>query len=134
MFASMRRIAALAATAGLLLATGLNAETAVDRGERQLARMLGGRVAGEQVECFRWTNATRPVVIDRVALVYDTGPVLYVARPANAELLDPRDTIRVDRRSSSRLCARDRFYVVSREGGLITGKAEIAGFVPYTRN
>jgi len=95
--------------------------------------MLGDRTAGEQVECFHWTNATKPVVIDRVALIYDTGPVIYVARPANAELLDPRDTIRVDRRSSSRLCAGDRFYVVTREGNLITGKAQIEGFVPYTR-
>ena len=128
----MRSYLAIAALA-LTAATAGQAETATERGEAQLTRMLGDRTAGEQVECFHWTNATKPVVIDRVALVYDTGPVLYVARPANAELLDPRDTIRVDRRSSSRLCARDRFFVVTREGGLITGMAEIEGFVPYTR-
>ena len=129
----MRIAAEAVAFAALLAAAPSHAETATERGEAQLTRMLGDRTAGEQVECFHWTNTTKPVVIDRVALVYDTGPVLYVARPANAELLDPRDTIRVDRQSSSRLCARDRFYVVTREGGLITGKAEIAGFVPYAR-
>ena len=129
----MRICAAAVPIAALLAAASAHAETAQERGEAQLARMLGDRIAGQQVECFHWTNATRPVVIDRVALVYDTGPTLYVARPANAELLDPRDTIRVTRSSSQRLCTRDKFYVVTREGGLITGRAEIEGFVPYAR-
>ena len=129
----MRICAAAVPIAALLAAASAHAETAQERGEAQLARMLGDRIAGQQVECFHWTNATRPVVIDRVALVYDTGPILYVARPANAELLDPRDTIRVTRSSSQRLCTRDKFYVVTLEGGLITGRAEIEGFVPYTR-
>ena len=129
----MRIRAAAVAIATLLAAAPGHTETATERGEAQLTRMLGDRIAGQQVECFHWTNATKSVVIDRVALVYDTGAVLYVARPANAELLDPRDTIRVTRSSGQRLCTRDNFYVVTREGGLITGRAEIEGFVPYTR-
>ena len=97
----MRYVAA--SLAALLAATAAHAESAVDRGERQLAQLLGDRTSGEPVECFEWTSRTRPIVIDRVALAYDNGDVIYVARPKNARLLDPRDTIRVTRTSSQRL-------------------------------
>ena len=71
--------AVLSLTALLAAASALHAETATERGERQLARMLGDRVAGPPVDCFEYVSATKKIEIDGVALVYDTGDVVYVA-------------------------------------------------------
>ena len=122
--------AVLSLTALLAAASALHAETATERGERQLARMLGDRVAGPPVDCFEYVSATKKIEIDGVALVYDTGDVVYVARPANA--MDPRDTIMGGFRGRD-ICASQKFFTVSRQGGMRTGIADITEFVPYRR-
>ena len=69
----MRKLAiALAAGAALLAGPALLAR---DRpsGEEQLARLLEGRVAGEPVSCIPLSRTSSSRIIDRTAIVYDSG-------------------------------------------------------------
>ena len=127
----------LASAALLAAAPALRAETAMDRGEQRLARMLGARVAGAPVQCFETRDGTNAIAIDGVAVVYDLGDVIYVGRPVNA--IDPRDTIMGPERggrwrvAANPVCATHAFYTVSRLPGISAGVAQIREFVPYTR-
>ena len=127
----------MAAMALLAGAPALQAETAVERGEKRLARMLGDRVAGAPVQCFAVREGTNAIAIDGDAVVYDLGEIIYVGRPVNT--LDARDTIRGQQRggrwrtAASPVCATDTFHTVSRLHGQAAGHADIREFVPYTR-
>ena len=71
--------------------------------------------------------------IDGVALVYDTGPVIYVGRPTNT--IYPQDAIRHAHASGRDVvCVTDRFYTVGRRSSLYTGVVDIREFVPYARD
>ena len=130
-------IAALATSALLAASPALKAETAVERGEKRLARMLGERVAGPRVQCFTVKEGTNAIAIDGVAVVYDQGDVMYVGRPVNA--IDPRDMIMGPERggrwrtAASPICATQTFHTVSRLPGQSAGHADIREFVPYRR-
>lgn len=133
----MKALKPLLAVAALTSAPALQADTAVERGEQRLARMLGDRVAQAPVQCFEVNEGTAPVAIDGVAVVYDVGDVMYVGRPVNA--IDPRDTIMGPERggrwrtAANPTCAAQIFYTRSRLPGQSAGHADIREFVPYTR-
>jgi hypothetical protein len=129
----MRPALALAAALVALPAAAVLADTIAERGEARLAHLLGDRVAGQPVSCFKTDSGTKWFYIDGVALVYDAGPVIYVGRPTNK--IDPRDTI-LHAHASGRdvVCATDRFYTRGRQSGLYTGVADIREFVPYARD
>ncbi len=84
----MRKIAiALAAGAALLAGPALQARERLT-GEEQLAKMLEGRVAGEPVSCIPLHRTSKSRIIDRTAIVYDSGRTIYVNRPRNPESLE----------------------------------------------
>lgn len=129
----MKPAFALAAALVALPAAAVLADTVTERGEVRLAHLLGDRVAGQPVPCFTTDSGTKWFFIDGVALVYDTGPVIYVGRPTNK--IDPRDTIlHAHARGRDVVCATDRFYTRGRRSGLYTGVADIREFVPYSRD
>lgn len=128
----MKALNAVLATAALLVAAPtLQAETAVERGEKRLARMLGDRVAGPPVQCFEFKAATRVIEIEGFAVVYSQADVIYVGRVLNR--IDPRDRIMggVNRQE---VCTSNGFYTVSRRTFVRTGIADIREFVPYRRD
>ena len=72
-------------------------------------------------------------IIDEVALVYDAGKTIYVARPAYPDHLDSFDVLVIERFSSSELCVHDQIHTMDRSAGFPTGFVFLKEFVPYTK-
>ncbi len=101
--------------------------------EARLARALDGRVAGEPVNCINLRNVRSSQIIDRTAIIYDTGGTIYVNRPrAGRESLDRWDTL-VTRTHSSRLCSIDVVQLFDPGSRMQTGLAFLGDFVPYKK-
>ena len=119
---------ALAATAAAASGTGGN-----PAGEARLARMLEGRTAGEPVSCIDTARSNKMEVIDGVAVVYDAGKTIYVARPTDPHMLGRNDALVLNRFSGSRLCVQDAMRTIDRHDGFPTGVVFLKDFVPYTK-
>jgi hypothetical protein len=119
---------ALGATAALASGSGHN-----DTGEARLSRMLAGRTAGEPVSCINTTRSNKMEVIDGVAVVYDAGKTVYVARPTDPRMLGRNDALVLNRFSGSRLCVQEPMRTVDRYDGFHTGVVFLKDFVPYTK-
>jgi hypothetical protein len=120
--------------AALLALAGATAHSAgkVEKNEARLARMLEGRTAGEPVTCIPAPRGARLEVIEGVAMVYKSGDIIYVARPAHPEELG-RDDILVIDRFGGQICNTDVVRTVDRTGGYFTGVVFLGKFVPYTK-
>ncbi len=128
----MRKIAiALAAAAALCGSVGLEAKPKLTPQER-LDKLLEGREAGKPVNCISHWDTRDMQVLDKTAIVYGWGNVIYVNRPDNAESLDD-DEIMVTRTSSNQLCDLDIVHTVDRSGHFTTGFVSLGEFVPYRR-
>jgi hypothetical protein len=131
----MKNLALILAGAALALAaTAATASSTSQQGEARLARMLEGRTAGQPVSCIDTMNSNKMQVIDEVALVYDAGKTIYVARPTDPHMLKRNDALVMDRFSPSRLCVQEPMRTVDRTGGFPTGVVFLKDFVPYTKN
>ena len=128
----MRRIAlVLAAGAALLSAPALQARDKLS-GEQRLAKILDGREAGKPVDCIPLTASRETRVIDKTAIVYDAGSVIYVNRPSNAKSLDD-DDIMVTEPHGSQLCRLDVVRMHDRSGFWYNGFVGLEQFVPYRK-
>jgi hypothetical protein len=105
-----------------------------ERGEARLARMLEGRTAGPPVSCISTMGSDKMEVIDGVAVVYDAGKTIYVARPTDPRMLGRNDALVIDRFSPSRLCVQESMKTIDRNGHFQTGVVFLKDFVPYTRH
>ena len=104
-----------------------------DKGERQLAQALEGRVAGEPVDCIDLHRIRSSRIINRTAIVYDSGGTLYVNRPrSGASSLKDWDVM-VTRPFGSRLCRVDTVQMVSPGSHMLSGIVFLGDFVPYKR-
>jgi hypothetical protein len=119
---------ALAATAAVAAGSGHN-----DAGEARLAHMLEGRTAGEPVSCINTVRSNKMEVIDGVAVVYDAGKTIYVARPTDPRMLGRHDALVLDRFSPIRLCVQEPMKTIDRTDGFHTGVVFLQDFVPYTK-
>ncbi len=103
------------------------------KGEKRLAEMLEGRVAGEPQRCIRIRLNNRLRVIDDTAYVYGSGRTIYVQRTRNPDDID-RDDILVSRQfNASQLCRLDVVTTADRVAGFFTGAVFFEDFIPYTR-
>ena len=103
------------------------------KGERQLAKMLEGRVAGEPQRCIRTGFNDNMRTIDGTAYVFGRGKTIYVQRTQRPENID-RDDILVSRRfNSSEICKLDLVNTADRSFGMYTGAVFYDDFIPYTR-
>ena len=128
----MRKIViALAATVALLASPALQARDKFSP-EQRLEKMLEGREAGKPVSCISTWSSHSLQILDKTALVYDTGNVIYVNRPANADMLDD-DDILVIKMTGSQLCRLDSVSLHDRGGGFYRGFVNLNDFVPYRR-
>jgi hypothetical protein len=129
---TMRKIAiALATAAALCGSVGLEAKPKLTPQER-LDKLLVGREAGKPVNCISHWDTRDMQVLDKTAIVYGWGNVIYVNRPKNAESLDD-DEILVTKTSGSQLCDLDIVHTVDRTGHFTTGFVSLGEFVPYRR-
>jgi hypothetical protein len=101
-------------------------------GEERLAKMLEGRVAGEPVSCINTFNTRDTTIIDKTAIVYHAGNVIYVNRPRYPSSLDD-DRIMVTEIRGGQLCKLDTVRMHDRTGGFYAGFVGLEDFVPYRR-
>ena len=127
----MRKFVFIAAVAALLAAPAAQARQPAD-GEAKLAKILKGRVAGEPVSCINTLNTRSTRIIDKTAIVYDAGSVIYVNRPHHPESLDD-DDVMVTRLTGSQLCNVDVVQLRDRTTGFYAGFVGLDRFVPYRR-
>ncbi|MET0180831.1 MAG: hypothetical protein ABW194_10180 [Novosphingobium sp.] len=123
---------ALAAAAVLTLPAIADARQRLQP-EAKLQKLLEGRVAGEPVDCI-YTPAIRDTrIIDKTAIVYEAGSVLYVNRPeSGASSLDD-DDILVTKLHSSQLCSIDVVQLRDRSSHFYRGFVGLGEFVPYRK-
>ena len=126
----MRLLHALA-TGALLIAGCSGASLAKSKNpEAELAAEIEGRVPGKPVHCIPLHRVRSSRIIDRTAIVYDTGSTIYVNRPANADTLDRWDTM-VITPFASQLCKIDSVRLIDSSLRTTTGFLVLGEFVPY---
>ena len=103
------------------------------KGEKELAELLEGRVAGEPQTCIRQLPSDHVKAIDKTAYVYGRGNTIYVQRTSNPERIDDRDVLVSRRFSSTQLCRTDVTNTVDPLNGMFTGSIFFEDFIPYTR-
>jgi hypothetical protein len=122
----------IAAAVLALAGAAANSAGKAEENEAKLAKMLEGRTAGEPLTCIPSVRGSRLQVIDGVAMVYDSGGILYVARPTQPDSLG-RDDILVIDRFGGQICHTDIVRTVDRTGGYFTGVVFLSKFVPYKK-
>lgn len=130
----MRLTTALLLCGSLLASAPAQSEPRESRAEAKLAHSLEGRTAGEPVDCLNLRDIRSSRIIDRTAILYETGGgTLYVNRPrAGAESLDGWDVL-VTRTHGSRLCSIDVVQLYDRGARMQTGVVFLSEFVPYRK-
>lgn len=129
----MNRIAA--GVLAVLAVPGLStvAEAKRETPQQRLDKLLAGRVAGEPRDCIYLPGVRSTRVIDKTAIVYEKGGVLWVNRPTSgASSLDDDDVL-VTTTHSSQLCSIDIVRLHERSQGFFTGLVNLGKFVPYRR-
>ena len=109
-------------------------ERRAERGERELAKLLKGRVAGEPQDCIQ-TLPTRSLrIVEGTAVVYDAGSTIWVNRTRDPRSLDDNDALLLRKfGSGSQLCRLDQVTTFDRNGGFYSGNVFLTEFVPYRR-
>lgn len=129
-------VAAVLALAVSTVQSADKAEGKVDRktqeSEARLAQRLEGRAVGEPVSCIPLLRPNQLEVIEGVALVYDTGDTIYVARPTEPQTLSRDDVVIIDRHTSQ-LCNTDVVRTVDRNTGFFTGVVFLGKFETYKK-
>lgn len=103
------------------------------KGEKRLAKLLEGRVAGEPQNCIRSTPHQRMQTIDRTAYVYGSGNTIYVQRTRSPDQIDDNDALVINRFNASELCRVDIATTIDPVTGMFSGAVFFDDFVPYTR-
>lgn len=117
--------------------SALAADEGNAKGERSLAKMVEGRVAGEPIDCIDPRRALMTDVIDKTAIVIRMpGGIVYVNRPEMGVAALDHDFIINPRTNGVRLCRGDAVAMVDRGGkGSAGSRASVSlgQFVPYTK-
>ncbi len=122
----------LAASALVLAAMPAQARDRLT-GEQQLAKMLEGRVAEKPVNCISLlTGNENTTVIDKTAIVYGWGSVIYVNRPSNADMLNS-DDILISHPTIDQDCSLDTIQLRDRSTYSYDGFVGLQQFVPWRR-
>jgi len=103
--------------------------------EAKLAKMLDGRVAGEPQDCIYLPSVHGTRIIDKTAIVYESGRTLWVNRPrSGASSLDDDDILVTDLHGSgSQLCSIDIVRLHDRTSHFYSGFVGLGEFVPYRK-
>lgn len=129
----MHRTLSLLLGATLLAATPAAAAAPRAPDEAKLARTLEGLVPGEPVDCVNLRDVRSTQIIDRTAIVYDTGRTLYVNRPRGGrESLSDWDVL-VTETHSNRLCSIDVVKLYDPGARMLSGLVFLGEFVPYRK-
>ena len=134
-----KRLALSAAAIGLLAAPAAHADEhegadkEMTKGEKRLAKMLEGRVAGEPERCIRTIGSRSITQIDDTALVYKRGDTIWVNYTKTPDAIDDMDYLVIRKFSSTQLCKTDQVETYSRGGDFFSGVIFLDDFVPYRK-
>lgn len=103
------------------------------KGEKRLAKLLEGRVAGEPLNCIYTQPRQRMQTIDKTAYVYGSGATIYVQRTNAPSSIDDSDALVINRFNPSQLCRTDIATTIDPVTGIFSGAVFFEDFVPYTR-
>lgn len=121
----------LAAASALVAPAAIQAKPKLTP-QQQLDKLLEGRVAEKPVSCLSTFNTRDMQVIDKTAIVYGSGNVIYVNKTTNPDSLDS-DAILVTKLHGSELCSVDTIELHDRSGGFWRGFVGLDKFVPYRK-
>jgi hypothetical protein len=120
---------ALGATAG-----AATQSSQMTKAEKELAKALEGRVAGEAKECISSSFLQGPEIIDDKTILYrEVGRTIWrndVIGPCPS--LAPMETLVVEMHGAQ-LCRNDRFRVLPFGGGIPSAPCRLGKFVPYKK-
>lgn len=129
----MKRFALATAALGLLAAPTVLADEQVEmtKGEKRLAKMIEGRVAGEPESCITMFGSRSLTRIDDTALVYKSGNTVWVNYTKTPDAIDNRDYMVIRKFSGSQLCRTDNVTLRDRFSNMFSGIIFLDDFVPY---
>ena len=128
----MRRIAlALAATGVLFTASVVEAREKLTPAQ-QLDKLLAGREAGKPVNCINLMTSRDTQIIDKTAIVFGSGNLIYVNYTRDPKQLDS-DDVMVTKTTGSELCSLDVVRMHDRSGFWSKGFVGLSDFIPYRR-
>ncbi|MCT2559987.1 hypothetical protein N0B51_13470 [Tsuneonella sp. YG55] len=119
--------------ASLVVASSASAADRSAAGEKELAALLEGRVAGEPVDCIRDSASDGVQIIDGTAMVFRRGDTLYVNRPDGARTLDYWDLPVFHKWGGNGLCRLDHVDLYERGSHIPGPTLFLAEFVPYKK-
>lgn len=105
----------------------------MSKGEKELAKLLEGRVAGEPQRCISNYPTQNMRTINDTAYVYGRGKTIYVQRTQHPEDIDDDDVLVLKTFTGSQLCRLDQVTTIDRYSGFFTGAVFFEDFIPYTR-
>lgn len=117
---------------GLAMPLAAQTDRPATEGELELAEMLEGRVAGEPRNCILARPIRSTKIIDDTAIVYESGPTLYVNFTQDPRTLDDDDFL-VTRTQGVSLCSSDQVTTKRRPVGFYSGNVILTQFIPYER-
>ncbi|MEM1195568.1 MAG: hypothetical protein AAGH57_05645 [Pseudomonadota bacterium] len=104
------------------------------KGEKRLAKMLEGRVAGEPENCIRLRPNESSRTIDKTAYVFGRGGTIWVQRTTRPDRIDDRNTLVIARAgAASRLCRQQTIQTVDQTSGAFSGTVILVEFIPFKR-
>ena len=131
MIAPLASLAALGLLAGPAMAKD---ESDQSRGEKQLERLIGDRVAGDPERCVTTFGNARITIIDGEGIIVRNGTKMYFNPTSDPDSLDSDDILVIRRYGGdSSLCESEQLETYSRAGNFLTGLVSLKEFVPYTR-
>jgi hypothetical protein len=123
----------------VLLAMGCTASAGMqssraDRAERELAKALEGRVAGEPQSCISSSFTNGPQVISDKTLLYrPVGKTVWRNDIiGSCPSLGPNETIVLEI-YGGQICANDRFRVINPGVNIPSASCRLGKFVPYKK-
>jgi hypothetical protein len=132
----MRTLALVLAGAALALSFPAAAKSVTERGDAQVALILGSRTPGTPVKCINTLSARRDAlqIVDGFGLIFKAADgTIYVSRATDPAKLRSTDVERLDQVRTTQLCSSDRIWTYDRFNGSLTGVVGLTDFVPYTR-
>jgi hypothetical protein len=109
------------------------ASAASNSGETALTRLVAGREAGRPVDCLTLRNVRSSRILDRTAILFESGGTLYLNRPsAGAELLAADKAI-VTKSIVGQICSGEAVQLFDAASGVQSGSVFLGKFVPYRK-
>lgn len=126
---------ALALTAAPALADEPSEQEKMTKGEKELAKLLEGRVAGEPTRCINMFALRNVRLIDETAIIYEQGDTIWVNYTYKPEKLFGNRTALVSPRFGriGRLCRRDNVTTRDRFDNYYGGEIQLSEFIPFQK-